>query len=339
MTNAHVVDPQSISLSVRNVRKSFRRRSGLLFGAEEVSWAVAGQHGQGVSLDVAHGEVLAIVGESGSGKSTLGRVITGLIQPDSGDVVLGGDVVTSATGKRMFELRAKMQMVFQDPYSSLNPRRTIGSAIAQPLLLHHIASRHDAQERVEALLEIVGLRPAEQFAPRFPHQLSGGQRQRVAIARALACRPQLIVADEPIASLDVSVRATILHLLRDMRDKFGLTVVLITHDLAVVRAIADRVAVMYLGRIVEVGDVESVVTNPQHPYTRALISSAPLPDPALARTRNRQILIGEIPSPSRPPSGCAFHPRCPVAFDRCSREEPLLTPTSGGYAACHLLAD
>lgn len=294
----------------------------------------------GLNLQIMPGETVGLVGESGCGKSTTGRAILQLYPPGvaqiSGEVRYGGHELV-ALGKRgpsaMRPLRKDLQIIFQDPYASLNPRMTIGATIAEPLKIHGLAHGKGVQKKVEALLETVGLSP--RMAQRFPHEFSGGQRQRIGIARALAVEPKFIVADEPISALDVSIQAQIMNLLADLQDEFGLTYLFIAHDLAAVKHVADRIAVMYLGKIVEIGTADEIYNNPKHPYTQALISAVPVPDPDY-RGEGRIKLVGEIPSPLRPPSGCRFHPRCPYAEARCSEEVPALQEASPGhFAACH----
>ena len=290
----------------------------------------------GVSLTIAPGQTLGLVGESGSGKSTVGRTILRLQEPTSGRVVFDGeDVFALATGP-LRALRRRMQIVFQDPYSSLNPRMTVARTLREPLEIHRLAAPAQMEARVTALLEEVGLDPA--FAGRYPHELSGGQRQRVGIARALSVEPRFIVCDEPVSALDVSVQAQVLNLLADLQKKRSLTYLFIAHDLAVVRHIADQVAVMYLGRIVERAPAAAIYAAPRHPYTRALLSAVPEPNPR--STRERIVLSGDMPSPAHPPAGCPFHPRCPhpKKNDRCRTETPALRVTSEGsahVAACH----
>jgi oligopeptide transport system ATP-binding protein len=322
-------------LAVDGVKKFFRRRTSLFFGGTEVTRAV-----DGVSLSLAPAEVLAVVGESGSGKSTLARLILGLVRPDAGAIQFESTDIATASRTALFGLRRHIQMVFQDPYSSLNPRKVVYTAIAQPLLVHHVVPKREVAERVFELLAMVGLTPPRVFAERHPHELSGGQRQRVALARALACGPRLVVADEPVASLDVSVRAQVLELIQHTHESLNVAYLFITHDLAVVRSIAHRVAVMYLGQIVESGPTEEVLKEPLHPYTRALLLSTPIANPRLARQRQRLAISGEIPSPAHPPAGCRFHPRCPFAMPVCSTTEPpLLSVSPGRLVACHLVTE
>ncbi len=292
----------------------------------------------GVSFSVSPGEVLALVGESGSGKTTTGNLLLGLLPATEGRVVLEGRDVGELTGRDLARLRRNVQMIFQDPYESLNPRMRVADIVAEPLRVHHVVgSAREAEPRVREALEEAGLSPAEAYLHRLPFELSGGQRQRVAIAAALALRPRLLVADEPVSMLDVSIRADILNLLRSLADEHGIAVLMITHDLSTVAAYADRIAVMYLGRIVEIGDAKTVLADPQHPYTRALRSVVPVPDPEARRAP--QVLSGETPDPSRIPSGCRFHPRCPVAIDRCQEVDPVLRPLGGGHEAACILVE
>jgi oligopeptide/dipeptide ABC transporter ATP-binding protein len=287
----------------------------------------------GVSFDVRRGETLALVGESGCGKSSVGRTLLRLQEPTSGEAVFEGLEVFRLEPRALRQLRRRMQIIFQDPYSSLNPRMTAGEAVAEGLEIHQLATKAEIPRRVGALLEEVGLDPA--YATRYPHEFSGGQRQRIGIARALAVEPTFLVCDEPVSALDVSVQAQVLNLLRDLQQRRGLSYLFIAHDLAVVRHIAHRVAVMYLGRIVETGPTEEILGRPKHPYTQALLSAVPEPDPE--RPRQRIILTGDLPSPSNPPSGCRFHTRCfhPARDARCSNEVPELRPLGGGLVACH----
>jgi peptide/nickel transport system ATP-binding protein len=289
----------------------------------------------GVSFTVAKGETLGIVGESGCGKSTTGRALLRLVEPTSGQIRFEGRDIAHMGSDELRRLRPHMQMVFQDPYSSLNPRLTVAHAVGEPLIVHHAPERSRLGERVTELLEMVGL-PAR-LADRYPHQLSGGQRQRVSIARALALRPSLIVADEPTSALDVSVRAQILNLMRQLQDAYRLTYVFISHDLSIVRHMSTQVAVMYLGKIVEIADRDTLYSNPQHPYTQALLAVVPVPDPELERSRRRAPIRGDVPNPANPPHGCHFNTRCPHAFDRCFNEEPALADLGRGHrAACFL---
>ncbi len=274
----------------------------------------------GVTFTVKRGETLGLVGESGCGKSTTGKAILQLIRPTAGTVDFEGTDLTRIRGRELRRFRRKMQMIFQDPYASLNPRMSVGSIIGEPITIHKLASGKAKKEKVQNLLQTVGLNPY--FANRFPHEFSGGQRQRIGIARALAVEPDFIVCDEPVSALDVSIQAQIINLLQDLQDQFNLTYLFIAHDLSVVRHISDRVAVMYLGHIMELTDRDSIFENPLHPYTKALMSAVPIPDPAIERKRDRIILLGDVPSPLRPPAGCVFHTRCPIAIDECRARRP-----------------
>jgi len=276
-----------------------------------------------VSFTIKRGETLGLVGESGSGKTTVGKGILNLVKPTAGEVYFEGTDITSMPGRHFRKYRQRMQVIFQDPYSSLNPRMSSGNIVGEPLRIHKLAgSSGEYRDRVSQLFETVGLNP--RMMNRFPHEFSGGQRQRIGVARALAMRPDFIVADEPVSALDVSVQAQILNLLEDLQSQFGLTYLVVAHDLSVVRHISDRVAVMYLGHIVEIAESKELYENPQHPYTKALLSAVPVPDPIVERGRERQVLIGDIPSPINPPSGCVFHTRCPIAIDECKVGVPAL---------------
>jgi peptide/nickel transport system ATP-binding protein len=286
-----------------------------------------------VTFEIRRGETFALVGESGSGKSTVARMIVGLLAPTAGRVLFDGQPLDLTSGPAMRALRRRFQMIFQDPFASLNPRWRVADIIAEPIRTFGLMDGADVMREAARLLEVVGLSPAD--AGKFPHEFSGGQRQRIAIARALSSRPDFIVCDEPTSALDVSVQAQILNLMRDLQDEFGLTYLLISHDLSVVRHMAGRIGVLYLGRLVEVAEGRRLFSDPQHPYTRMLLDA--VPDIAMSGRRRKRV-EGEIPNPIDPPPGCTFHPRCPIAFDRCRRELPLPVPTAGGQAACHALS-
>jgi oligopeptide/dipeptide ABC transporter ATP-binding protein len=288
----------------------------------------------GVDLEVFPGETLGVVGETGCGKSTLARVICRLLPVTEGRVEFEGQDITHWKGDRLRKLRREIQMIFQDPYSSLNPRKRVGAIIGDPFAIHGIAEGKERKKRVQELMEVVGLNP--EHYNRFPAEFSGGQRQRIGVARALALRPKLVICDEPVSALDVSIQAQVVNLLEDLQDEFKLTYVFIAHDLSVVRHVSDRVAVMYLGKFVELADAKRLYAEPKHPYSGALLSAVPVPDPDRAKERQRVILLGDVPSPIDPPSGCRFHPRCPKAQQRCVDEEPPLErKASGDLAACH----
>ncbi len=288
-----------------------------------------------VNIQINKGETYALVGESGCGKSTLGRLMLKLIEPTSGHVEFEGININELPSEEMREIRKKMQIIFQDPYASLNPRMNVYDIIAEPLVTHHVCKTKDeTKERVKELMERVGIRP--EFINRYPHQFSGGQRQRIGIARALALQPQLIICDEPVSALDVSIQSQILNLLHDLQEEFNLTYLFISHDLSVVRYISDRVCVMFLGKVCEIGNTEDIFGNPLHPYTKFLIDAVPKPDPFL-RKENKQLLHGDIPSPVNPPTGCRFHTRCPYAKDICSEIEPEMKNVDNKQVACHLI--
>ena len=318
-------------LEVKNLVMHFPLTRGIIFQRK----VGAVQAVDGVSFTVKKGETLGLVGESGCGKSTTGRAILQLYKPTGGEVVFKGKDLTTLNGGDMRRMRRHLQMIFQDPYASLNPRMTVGNIIAEPMQIHKLVTKGERTQRVQELLETVGLNPY--FANRYPHEFSGGQRQRVGIARALAANPDFIVADEPVSALDVSIQAQIVNLLEDLQEKFGLTYLFIAHDLSVVRHISDRIAVMYLGKIVELAPRDGLYDNPLHPYTKALLSAVPIPDPVIEKKRERIILTGDVPSPINPPSGCHFHTRCPYVMDVCKAEEPFFADQGGGhFVACHL---
>ena len=290
----------------------------------------------GITFDIYKGETLGLVGESGCGKSTTGRTILQLYRPTAGQVYLDGVDLASLKGNSLRQMRRRMQMIFQDPYASLNPRMTVGSIIGEPLDIYGIGNRQERRERVAELLRLVGLN--NYFSSRYPHEFSGGQRQRIGIARALALEPDFIVCDEPIAALDVSIQAQVVNLLEELQEKLNLTYLFIAHDLSMVRHISDRVAVMYLGKIVELTDRDSLYLNPLHPYTQALLSAVPIPDPVLEEQRQRIVLEGDVPSPANPPVGCNFNTRCPMAIDACFQVEPeFIQASPDHWVACHLV--
>jgi len=323
---------QTPLIRVENLTKHFPITRGLIIQKE----VGAVQAVDNVSFDIYQGETLGLVGESGCGKSTTGRTLLQLHKPTSGKVYYKGVDLTSVSNAEMRDMRRNIQIIFQDPYASLNPRMTVGSIIAEPLEIHNIGTAEERQERVKELLELVSLNPF--FINRYPHEFSGGQRQRIGVARALALQPDFIVCDEPISALDVSIQAQVVNLLEELQEEFGLTYLFIAHDLSMVRHISDRVAVMYLGKIVELAPRDDLYENPLHPYTQALLSAVPIPDPVLEQKRKRIILEGDVPSPANPPSGCRFHTRCPIAEEICSQEHPEWREVDPGHwVACHLV--
>ena len=319
-------------IRVENLTKHFPVTRGLIFQKQ----VGAVQAVDGLTFDIHEGETFGMVGESGCGKSTTGRAILQLHKPTAGNVYYENTELTTASTQTMQSMRRNMQIIFQDPYASLNPRMTVGSIVSEPLDVHNIGTPDERRERVQDLLRLVGLNPY--FVNRYPHEFSGGQRQRIGVARALALEPKFIVCDEPISALDVSIQAQVVNLLEKLQDELGLTYLFIAHDLSMVRHISDRVSVMYLGKMVELAERDELYENPLHPYTKALLSAVPVPDPATEAKRQRTILEGDVPSPLRPPSGCRFHPRCPVAEEICSQENPEWREVSDGHwVACHLV--
>jgi oligopeptide transport system ATP-binding protein len=321
----------NVLLHVENLVKYFPITKGIFIQRQ-----VGAVHAvDGVSFDIYQGETLGLVGESGCGKSTTGRTVLQLYRPTSGAVNFDGVNLVSLKGEKLRLMRRKMQMIFQDPYASLNPRMTVGEIIGEPLIVHKVANQKEIQERISNLLEVVGLNAG--FANRYPHEFSGGQRQRIGVARALALQPSFIVCDEPISALDVSIQAQVVNLLEDLQSQFNLTYLFIAHDLSMVRHISDRVAVMYLGAIVELTDRDELYNNPLHPYTQALLSAIPIPDPVADASRHRTILEGDVPSPVNPPSGCRFRTRCPIAEAQCAESRPEFRELGPGhFVACHL---
>lgn len=316
-------------LEVRNLKKHFPIKKGVFSRVSGQVYAV-----DGVSFHISRGETLGLVGESGCGKSTVGRTLLRLLEPTAGTVHVHGKDITNLDAAGMLPYRRQMQMIYQDPYASLNPRMSAGDIVGEPLLIHGVAARKERRERVASLFERVGLRPEQMYS--FPHEFSGGQRQRIGIARALALGPELIVGDEPVSALDVSIQAQIINLMMDLQDEYKLSYLFVAHDLAVVEHISHRVAVMYLGRIVEMTDKTSLFDMPLHPYTEALLSAVPIPS-SRGRNRKRIIVKGDVPSPINPPPGCHFHARCPYAMARCKHEAPQLREVTAGHlAACHL---
>jgi oligopeptide transport system ATP-binding protein len=320
----------NVLVQVRDLKKHFPITSGILIQRQ----VGAVQAVDGVTFDIYRGETLGLVGESGCGKTTAGRTMLQLYRPTAGQVVFDGIDLTAIKGEELRKVRRRMQMIFQDPFASLNPRMTIARIISEPLRTHKLASGNARTERVQELMRIVRLNP--RFINRYPHEFSGGQRQRIGIARALASNPEFIVCDEPISALDVSIQAQVVNLLEDLQADLGLTYLFIAHDLSMVRHICSRVAVMYLGKIVELAEKNELYDHPLHPYTQALLSAVPVPDPEVERQRRRVVLEGDVPSPSDPPPGCYFNTRCPIAEDICSQEEPEWRDAGGGhFVACH----
>ena len=314
-------------VSVDHLKTYFQVGKG--FGKKQIVKAV-----DDISLDICRGETVGLVGESGCGKSTLGRTIVKINEPTEGRILVKGEDIANLSGDGLKRFRKSVQLIFQDPYASLNPRMTIGEIIREPMVIHRVyPTRQEQDERVVELLRIVGLRP--DHIRRYPHEFSGGQRQRISIARTLALNPEFIVCDEPISALDVSIQAQIINLLKRIQKEMGIAYLFIAHDLSMVKHISDRIGVMYLGHMVELGSSRELYAKPMHPYTRALLSAVPIPDPVAGKTRKRIILGGELPSPLDPPSGCPFRTRCPDAMERCSRERPQLKEVDGRLVACH----
>ena len=323
---------KQVLLKVRNLKKYFPVTSGIIFQRETGSVKAVDD----ISFDIFKGETLGLVGESGCGKSTVGRTVLQLYRPTAGQVQFDNINLVKQKGTGLRSIRRRLQMIFQDPYSSLNPRMTVGEIIAEPLKVHGIAKGSESSDKVRELLDMVGLNP--DFVTRYPHEFSGGQRQRIAIARALAVNPEFIICDEPISALDVSIQAQIVNLLEELQSRLGLTYLFIAHDLSMVRHISHRVAVMYLGKMVELTERDRLYENPQHPYTKALLSAVPIPDPEVEERRSRIIMEGDVPSPLSPPKGCNFNTRCPIAEDRCFEEDPEFRQISEGHwCACHLV--
>ena len=334
MSNARQYDSSSGNgenlLEVRDLKMYFPVTSGVIFRRQVGAVKAV----DGINLTIKRGETLGLVGESGCGKSTAGRAILQLHKPTAGSVTFKGQDLTKLGANQMRAMRRDIQMIFQDPYASLNPRMTVGDIIGEPIEVHGLRKgKKERNARVQELLQLVGLNPY--FINRYPHEFSGGQRQRIGIARALAVEPDFVVCDEPVSALDVSIQAQVINLLEDLQSQLGLTYLFIAHGLSVIKHISDRVAVMYLGKIVELADAEDLYRQPRHPYTQALLSAVPIPDPVIERKRQRIILEGDVPSPINPPPGCRFHTRCPIAIDKCRVEEPPFLDYGGGhFAAC-----
>lgn len=328
-TAAHSTGESDNLIDVRDLEMHFPVNRGIIFQRRVGTVKAV----DGLSFSIKKGETLGLVGESGCGKSTTGRAILQLYRPTAGSVIFEGQDLTKLSGDALRKMRRRVQMIFQDPYASLNPRMTVGDIVGEPIRVHKLREGKAVRERVEELLGLVGLNPA--FANRYPHEFSGGQRQRIGIARALAVEPEFVVCDEPVSALDVSIQAQVVNLLEDLQQKLGLTYLFIAHDLSVVKHISDRVAVMYLGKMVELSEGPKLYSMPLHPYTQALLSAVPIPDPKVEQQRRRIILEGDVPSPLNPPSGCHFHTRCPIAIQKCKDEEPPFEDFGGGhFAAC-----
>jgi oligopeptide/dipeptide ABC transporter ATP-binding protein len=327
---SNLASPGETLMEVKDLYKHFPIHAGFFRRQVGAVKAV-----DGISFDVMRGETLGLVGESGCGKSTTARLLLRLVDPTSGSINFNGREISSIRGSELKNLRREMQMIFQDPYSSLNPRKTVGTIISDPFIIHGInQTKAERKQAVQALMDTVGLNP--EHYNRYPHEFSGGQRQRIGVARALALKPKVIVADEPVSALDVSIQAQVLNLLRDLQRDLGLTLIFIAHDLSVVRHMCDRVAVMYLGRVVELATSDQLYAHPRMPYTGALMSAVPVADPRLAKAKKRQVLLGDVPSPTNPPPGCRFHTRCWKAQEVCRTDDPALTEKAGGnLAACH----
>jgi len=330
MRTTHAAGQGEVLVEVKDLKIHFPVTAGFVISRTiAVNKAV-----DGITFDIKRGETLGLVGESGCGKSTTGRGLLQLYKPTAGHVLFDGQNLNDLKGNALRLMRRRMQMIFQDPYASLNPRMSVRDIVGEPLIIHGIGSTAQRRERVAELMRIVGLNPF--YATRFPHEFSGGQRQRIGVARALAVDPDFIVADEPVSALDVSIQAQVINLLEELQEQFGLTFLFIAHDLAVVRHISDRVGVMYLGKMMELADRNEIYENPLHPYTKALLSAVPIPDPVLERKRERIILTGDVPSSLRPPRGCVFHTRCPIAIDECRQEVPEWREISPNHwVACH----
>lgn len=331
MVSNNTQDKREVILKVRNLKKHFPISSGIIFQRQVGAVRAVDD----ISFDVYKGETLGLVGESGCGKSTTGRTILQLYRPTAGSVVFEGKELTTMQGEELRKMRKRMQIIFQDPFASLNPRMTVGGIVGEPLRIHNIMPRKEQQEYVENLMQRVGLNPY--YINRYPHEFSGGQRQRIGIARALALQPTFIVADEPISALDVSIQAQVVNLMEELQDELNLTYLFIAHDLSMVRHICDRVAVMYLGKVVELAQTDELYENPLHPYTQSLLSAVPVPDPMVEEQRQRIILAGDVPSPASPPPGCNFNTRCPVRFGLCNQppDPELIEVQPGHWVACH----